>query len=101
MFFFRLFLHNVSIQIGRLYPKVDFPVSLGTPAISPLIKWNHEKDWPIVQNKGDDVSHVQRTFTINLSDDDYKYLAGHAVDGNANLKYTMHCTVLPRHSTLN
>jgi fatty acid synthase len=32
-------------QIKKLYPEVQYPVSNGTPFISPLIKWDHSKKW--------------------------------------------------------
>jgi fatty acid synthase len=32
-------------QIKKLYPEVQYPVSRGTPFISPLIKWDHSKKW--------------------------------------------------------
>jgi hypothetical protein len=41
-------------QVSKLYPAVQFPVSRGTPSISPLVSWNHTDDWHIL----DDVTVV-------------------------------------------
>jgi hypothetical protein len=41
-------------QVSKLYPAVQFPVSRGTPSVSPLVSWNHTEDWHIL----DDVTIV-------------------------------------------
>ena len=40
-------MYNIGLQpqIANLYPKIQYPVSRGTPPISPLIKWDHSADW--------------------------------------------------------
>ena len=40
-------LYNIGFQpqIQNLYPEVQYPVSRGTPMISPVIKWDHTEDW--------------------------------------------------------
>lgn len=81
-FFFRLSLSSISAYIDNLYPPVSFPVSRGTPMIAPLIKWDHQQDWKVVQydSKRKDVTCEQK-LTISLSNDEYKYMAGHVIDG--------------------
>jgi fatty acid synthase len=41
-------------QVSKLYPAVQFPVSRGTPSISPLVSWDHIENWHIL----DDVAIV-------------------------------------------
>lgn len=36
---------GVNPHIEALYPKVHYPVSVGTPSIASLIKWDHSDDW--------------------------------------------------------
>lgn len=36
---------GVNPQVQELYPKVQYPVSVGTPSISSLIKWDHSDEW--------------------------------------------------------
>ncbi|XP_037026904.1 fatty acid synthase-like [Bradysia coprophila] len=82
----RLYMSGVTLQIDRLYPAVTFPVSQGTPMISPLIKWNHERDWPTIQNKTVEmVHHVQNTIYVRSSDGKYKFIDGHRIDGRCIL----------------
>lgn len=83
-------MNGMPIQIDRLYPAVNFPVSRGTPMISPLIKWNHEKDWPISQNKVQDrVRQIQKTIFINSSHAKYKFIDGYRIDGKFNLPFLL------------
>ena len=41
----KLYRIGLNPIIENLYPKFEFPVSKGTPFISPLIKWDHSKQW--------------------------------------------------------
>lgn len=34
-------------KIENLYPKVDYPVPLGTQSLSSLIKWDHNQTWMV------------------------------------------------------
>ena len=36
---------GLDVKMTSLYPKVSLPVSVGTPFISPLIKWEHSQSW--------------------------------------------------------
>lgn len=70
------------MPIDRLYPPIEFPVSSRTPKISPLIAWNHEKDWPTSEYKtNDEKFQIQKTFVINLSDEEQEYIRGHVFNG--------------------
>ncbi|KAF7987806.1 hypothetical protein HCN44_003669 [Aphidius gifuensis] len=76
-------------QIAKLYPEVSFPVSRGTPMISPLIRWDHIDDWFVtkfqVQNT---ISSGERIVEISLQSDDFEYMAGHVIDGRILLPAT-------------
>lgn len=66
------------MPIERLYPAVEFPVSRGTPMISPLIKWDHSEDWYVMKYVGE--GHTgERRVTISL--DEESYISGHIIDG--------------------
>ncbi|XP_011313294.1 fatty acid synthase [Fopius arisanus] len=84
------FLHAIgkSYEIGmqpkiwNLYPEVKFPVSRGTPMISPLIKWNHSEDWYVTSyQEQEKITSGERTLELSLSDEDYEYMSGHIIDG--------------------
>lgn len=51
-----------------------------TPMISPLIKWDHTKDWYINKFEPEAISG-HRKVTISLNDQDYEFIDGHTVDG--------------------
>ncbi|XP_072763054.1 fatty acid synthase-like [Anoplolepis gracilipes] len=84
-------LYNCGLQpqIANLYPPVEFPVSRGTPMISPSIRWDHSENWfvPTFQSQ----SHMQcreRHIEISLNDESYKYMVGHVIDGKILLPAT-------------
>jgi hypothetical protein len=39
-----LFELGLQPQLAKLYPAVQYPVSRGTPMISPLVHWEHSED---------------------------------------------------------
>jgi hypothetical protein len=40
-----MFENGIDMDVSKLYPPVEFPVSRGTPMISPLIRWEHSENW--------------------------------------------------------
>ncbi|XP_050299399.1 fatty acid synthase-like [Anthonomus grandis grandis] len=78
----RLYELGFNPQIQNLYPKVEFPVSRGTPMISPKIKWNHSKDWWVTLYQCDDQMEIEeKTIGVMLKDPGYTFLNGHIIDG--------------------
>ncbi|XP_021929696.1 fatty acid synthase-like isoform X3 [Zootermopsis nevadensis] len=79
----KLFELGLQPQLAKLYPSVEYPVSRGTPMISPLVRWEHSQDWFVmkymVQEKVK--SSGERSVSITLDDMDMKYLSGHVIDG--------------------
>lgn len=70
------------MPIEKLYPAVQFPVSRGTPTISPLVRWDHTEDWFITRFELQRSTRSgERKVKVNLSDQDYDYIAGHVIDG--------------------
>lgn len=70
------------MPLHRLYPAIDFPVSRGTPSISPIVKWDHRQDWLVCvfePNKRDITS--ERKITIDISEQEYEFMSGHIIDG--------------------
>ena len=64
------------------FPKVEFPVSRGTPMISPNIKWNHNKKWWVTQYQCEDQMKIEaRSIAIVQQDPGYNFLSGHVIDG--------------------
>ncbi|KAL2715899.1 fatty acid synthase-like [Vespula squamosa] len=77
-------LYNAGLQLdlAKLYPSVKYPVSRGTPMISPLIRWEHSNDWFITHfKKQDKLVSGERIVSIAITDEDFQYINGHVVDG--------------------
>lgn len=70
------------MKLDKLYPAVEFPVSKGTPMISPLIRWEHSEDWYVTSYQMQEkIKSGERTVGITLKDDELEYLSGHVIDG--------------------
>ncbi|CRK94451.1 CLUMA_CG007958, isoform A [Clunio marinus] len=76
----QLFQNGVDIDIKNLYTPVAFPVSRGTPMISPLIKWDHQENY-VVPNFDSFNFFERRNIAINLSDKIFEFIQGHIIDG--------------------
>ncbi|XP_076764194.1 fatty acid synthase-like [Xylocopa sonorina] len=77
-------LYNVGLQpqLANIYPHVEFPVSRGTPMISPYIRWDHSKSWYVTtSNKCQKILGSQKIVAVNPIDDDYTYMVHHVIDG--------------------
>ncbi|EFN88888.1 Fatty acid synthase [Harpegnathos saltator] len=84
-------LYNVGLQpqIANLYPPVQFPVSRGTPMISPLIKWDHSEDYYVFRYKEKNkIFSTERIITITPDDEDFEYMYGHVIDERILLPVT-------------
>lgn len=68
------------MDVSKLYPPIKFPVSRGTPMISPVIKWNHEENH-YVPHFDTYNTFERRNIVINISDKKYEYIQGHMIDG--------------------
>lgn len=78
----RLFLNGVCPKIDHLYPKVKFPVSRGTPMISPLIKFDHEHNWNVPISNANKTTSFERKVTIDIGTEQFRHLAHHEIDGS-------------------
>ena len=70
----------------KLFPPVNFPVSRGTPMISPLVQWDHSQSWAVPKYdeflSGSNGWRSEVSFEIEISPDSKDfYLVGHKIDG--------------------
>lgn len=78
-------MYGCTFPIERLYPKVEFPVSRGTPMIAPLMRWNHTEDWFVMKFEVKRAGNSgERKVKVSL--DEYSYISGHVIDGKINLR---------------
>lgn len=68
------------MSIEKLYPKIQYPVSRGTPMIAPLITWNHDTNWHVSKIQSTQ-NASESSYTIKLSSSEHSYIEGHTIDG--------------------
>ncbi|XP_024893544.1 fatty acid synthase-like, partial [Temnothorax curvispinosus] len=76
-------LYNAGLQpqIANLYPIVEFPVSRGTPMISPLIRWDHSKDFYVFRHSERKIIDTREIhINIDITDVTFVYLTGHVIN---------------------
>lgn len=74
-----MFENGVDIDASKLYPAIEFPVSRGTPMISPLIRWDHSEDRFVT--KYSKTSKSERIFSFNITEQESEFITGHTIDG--------------------
>lgn len=75
--------YGYEMPLDRLYPKVTYPVSRGTPMISPYVRWEHSEDWFVAFYRPlDEMKSGERAINITVAkDNDWSFLTGHVIDG--------------------
>lgn len=74
-----IYLEGVQMDLANLYPKVEYPVSKGTPSISPLIKWNHDHDWFVAFSQPK--PNWSCSYRFSAEEKQWNFLLGRVVDG--------------------
>ncbi|XP_069728923.1 fatty acid synthase [Phaenicophaeus curvirostris] len=82
----KIHVSGLNVAVNNLFPRVEYPVPVGTPLISPHIKWDHSQEWyvPAVKDfpsgsKGTSSASVYNIDTSPESPD--HYLVDHCIDG--------------------
>ncbi|XP_044740689.1 fatty acid synthase-like [Chrysoperla carnea] len=77
-----LYTKGFNPQLAKLYPEVQFPVSRGTPMISPSVKWDHTRKWPVPKEGYSCMEKTfEKTFVIDVNNPKFQNLTGHVIDG--------------------
>uniref|UniRef100_A0A8C0C2X1 Fatty acid synthase n=1 Tax=Buteo japonicus TaxID=224669 RepID=A0A8C0C2X1_9AVES len=82
----KIHLTGINVLGNNLFPLVEYPVPVGTPLISPYIKWDHSQDWDVPKAEdfpaGSKGSASASVYNIDASPDSADhYLVGHCIDG--------------------
>ncbi|NXL79375.1 FAS synthase, partial [Leptocoma aspasia] len=82
----KIHLTGINVLGNNLFPSVEYPVPVGTPLISPYIKWDHSQDWDVPKAEdfptGSTGSGSASVYNIDVSPDSPDhYLIGHCIDG--------------------
>ncbi|CAG4933499.1 unnamed protein product [Colias eurytheme] len=69
-------------KIHNLYPKVEFPVSTGTPMLGHLVEWAQTEKWtlPLYVSAHRKMA-ASCKFVLSIHDDEHSYLRGHIIKG--------------------
>ncbi|KAG5675346.1 hypothetical protein PVAND_005256 [Polypedilum vanderplanki] len=75
-----LFQFGVDMNVAAIYPAIKFPVSRGTPMISPKIKWNHSENHFVAYF---DAKYELERFSmiLNFDSEEFSFLKDHVIDG--------------------
>jgi fatty acid synthase len=90
----KLYEAGATVQIEKIYPEVPLPVPPGTPMISPMWKWDHSVDWPVVDGRqmasGGGSVRSSASYTIDPFSPDSKetFLLDHIIDGRVLYPFT-------------
>ncbi|XP_069357135.1 fatty acid synthase-like [Maniola hyperantus] len=77
-----LYMEGYNAHVQAIYPKVEFPVSTGTPMLSHLVEWAHNENWNVLYyNSAVRKIAAQCTHVLSIHDDDHHYLTGHVIRG--------------------
>ncbi|KAL6430398.1 hypothetical protein ACFW04_007806 [Cataglyphis niger] len=90
-------LYNIGLQpeIANLYPPIEFPVSRGTPMISPSVRWEHSDDWYVTAFKMQKkVTSGEKNIKLSLMNENFEYMAGHVIDGENLIPATAYLTLV-------
>ncbi|GAB0087166.1 Fatty acid synthase [Sergentomyia squamirostris] len=66
--------------VNKLYQKISYPVTRGTPMLNSKIRWNHSERWTVV-NFGNAKKSGHSVFKYNLANEEDAFLTGHNIDG--------------------
>ena len=71
-------------NIDKLYPRVSYPVSRGTPSLSPLIKWDHSDDWfvPLYPDYFNPKNSFENKIIIDLERSEDAFYLDHQIQGH-------------------
>lgn len=78
---------GIDLDLAKIHPPVQHPVSKGTPMISPLISWEHSlkefklKKYGIVEKN---VKRTEMTVVIHVKSSEWNFITGHVIDGKGH-----------------
>lgn len=91
----KIYMSGAQPRVENLYHSVTYPVGCGTPQLSSMIKWDHSIDWAVANfSKGSRSGEL--IVEVDLSKEEDKYLAGHAIDGRVLFPATGYLTLVWR-----
>ncbi|KAJ8711410.1 hypothetical protein PYW07_008652 [Mythimna separata] len=79
----KLFMEGYNPKVHILYPKVELPVSTGTPFLSHLVQWAHGEKWPLpMYRTANRITASSLDYITSVQDTEHAYLKGHSMRGH-------------------
>ncbi|KAJ8711409.1 hypothetical protein PYW07_008651 [Mythimna separata] len=79
----KLFMEGFNPKVHNLYPKVELPVSTGTPFLSHLVQWAHGEKWPMpAYRTANRTTASSLDYVLSVQDTEHAYLQGHCIKGH-------------------
>ena len=80
----KLYELGINPSIENLYPRVEYPVSRGTPSIGSLMKWNHSQKYSMrtFPDYNFRTTASDMNITIDIKLNEQNFYSGHCIDGN-------------------
>ncbi|KAJ3652400.1 hypothetical protein Zmor_018369 [Zophobas morio] len=78
----RLYQEGYLLQVQKIFPQVEFPVSRNTSMIAPFIRWDHKMSWQIYEFKRfTSTGNEQMEYSISYAYEEYEFMKGHVING--------------------
>ncbi|KAJ8713073.1 hypothetical protein PYW08_008377 [Mythimna loreyi] len=91
----KLFMEGYNPKVHILYPKVELPVSTGTPFLSHLVQWAHGEKWPLpIYRTADRITASALDYVTSVQDVEHAYLKGHSMRGHNVYPYAATLTLV-------
>lgn len=60
-----IYQYGADFEIQNLYPKVQYPVPRGTPMLSHMFGWKHDRNWKVCTGATSEHLNCVRSFTFD------------------------------------
>ncbi|XP_047348390.1 fatty acid synthase-like [Vespa velutina] len=90
----KIYNFGYPIKVGKLYPRVPYPVSTNTPSISSFFGWEHAIDWYTNFYTDLNMINTEHTIKFNLMSAEYSYLKDFRIDGDVILPVSVYLKLI-------
>lgn len=89
----KMYLAGMDLSILNIYPKLEYPVSKGTPSLAPLSHWNHTETWRTgLEDKLHSLFSVA-DMQVTLNSEEFRECVGHQLDDNIILPTSFYLNI--------
>ncbi|XP_017779765.1 PREDICTED: fatty acid synthase-like isoform X2 [Nicrophorus vespilloides] len=76
----KMYLAGIDVNVAKIFPSIDYPVSKGTCGLAPLVHWEHGETWRTgLEDKLNYLVSV-KDLHISLNSDEFRDCASHQLD---------------------